>query len=138
MQSLRIAALLLLAAFSMPNVFAQGPDVKNTPPTPQVTAPPPATSKIPIPHSPAKDADWAAVHHKDAADKALADLQTQAQQLFQKLQTAQQEADKQVDAADAALLQELKLDPAKYSVNHDTMEATVKTQAPAAVAAGKP
>lgn len=102
--------------------------------------PPPASLKIPM--SPAKDACYAAVHKKDAADKAMSDLntqmmtlQSQAQQKYQQLQAQQAEAQKEVDAADAALLKELKLDPATHVVNHDTMEAVAKPpEKPAPVA----
>jgi hypothetical protein len=97
--------------------------------------PTPAMQKIPIPRSAAKDALYAAVHKKDEVDKAIAELnaktiqfQSGAQQQFLKLDAQQKEAQKEEAVADAALLEELKLDPAKYMINHETMEAMVKPE----------
>lgn len=125
---------LLLLVFSCAQVFAQAAAPPADPPTSkqqQDKLPAPASLKIPM--SPAKDACYAAVHKKDAADKAMSDLntqmmtlQSQAQQKYQQLQAQQAEAQKEVEAADAALLKELKLDPATHTVNHDTMEAVAK------------
>jgi hypothetical protein len=92
-------------------------------------------AKIPIPRSAAKDALYAAVHKKDVADKAIAELnaktiqfQSGAQQQFLKLDAQQKEAQKEQDAADAALLKELNLDDGRHMINHETMEAMIKPE----------
>jgi hypothetical protein len=97
--------------------------------------PTPAMQKIPIPRSVAKDALYAAVHKKDEVDKAIAELnaktiqfQSGAQQQFVKLDAQQKEAQKEQDAADAALLKELNLDDGKHMINHETMEAMIKPE----------
>jgi hypothetical protein len=122
MKQICLIAYLAAVFFAVPCVFAQAAPVA----PPQDKLPVAASQKIPIPLSPAKDALWAALHKKDSADKALTDLQTQAQQLFAKFQAQQTEAQKQVEAAESAVLQELKLDPAKYVINPETMEAAAK------------
>lgn len=106
--------------------FAQAPQQPHT-----LTAP----QKIEVPSSKAKDALYTAIHKKDQADKAVADLnvriaqiQQQATQQFQQLDVQQKAADKAVAEAEAALLKEMKLDPEKWTLNHETMEATAKPQ----------
>jgi len=116
-------------------MIAQGPaqnvDLKDKPPTP------PAPQKISVPPSPAKDALYAAIRKKDLADIAANNLQLKVMQLQQQIQQQSQQLDAQqkaaqveVDKAEAALLKEMKLDPEKFSLNRETMEATAKAEPP--------
>ena len=107
----------------------QNADLKDKLPTPH------APQKIQVPSSPAKDALYSAIHKKDQADKAASDLNVQVAQLQQKIEQqaktldAQQKAAQQaVDQAQTALLKEMKLDPEKFSLNPETMEATAKAE----------
>jgi hypothetical protein len=116
-------------SFQTASVEAQKPDAS----TQKIT--------VPIPSSPAKDALFTAMHKKDQADKAVSDLnakvlqlQQQIQQQSTQLEAQQKAASKSVDDAQVALLKEMKLDPEKYSVNLETMEATAKATPPSTTA----
>jgi hypothetical protein len=126
-----IVYMVAVAVFSA-IAFAQSPQARDKDTN---KLPTPASQKIPIPRSAAKDAVYQATHRKDAADKAIAELnakviqfQSGAQQQFASLHAQQAEAQKEQDAADAALLKELNLDDGRHMINHETMEAMVKPE----------
>jgi hypothetical protein len=85
--------------------------------------------------SPAKDAIYAAIHKKDQADKALTELnlklaqiQQQANQQFDALQKQTVAAQAALDDAEKKAFEAAHLDPAKFTLDHETMEFTPKPE----------
>ena len=109
----------------------------------QTPVPPkPADSPAPLTlaPSPAKDALYAAIHRRDQIEKQMTDLnlrfstlQAQATQQFKELQDQDAKAGAALDAAKTEALKAAKLDPAKYSLDLDTMQV-IPNPEPKAVA----